>query len=320
VTERILHVALRTDFERQPGLDKALREASSVYRDVDWQKADNVPEAVLKTASEIRPTLVFMQLQRAGVLEPRDIEALRAACDPQVVIVNWDGDQHHGPNDEPRRWFVELGRVCDASMVVNTDHPGQYTRLGVRNAGYLQIGYDPEIYRPAEPWPDVPPVVFLGSCYPSHQRRTDIIEHVAAQLGNKFAAYGNGWPTTYGRPMLKQHEEPHVYAAAKAAISASIRNDLSFYTSDRLFRIMGSGGVALVEFFPGASFLGVRLDSCIGWIGILGLFGAIHRALAEDQSSRRQRAAELARSKHTWAVRVRQLLHEVERLREMIHR
>jgi hypothetical protein len=313
--ERILHVALRTDFEKQLGLDKALRAASSDYRDVDWQKAGNAAEAALCAASEIRPTLVFMQLQCGGVLEPRDIAALRPACDPQVIIVNWDGDQHHEPEDEARRWFVELGRACDASFVTNRNHPYTYKEMGVRNAGYLQIGYDHEIYRPVEPWPDVPPVVFLGSRYPSHQRRNDVIEHVAAQLGSRFAAYGNGWPAAYGRPMLKQHEEPHVYTAAKAAISMSIRKDLTCYTSDRLFRIMGSGGVALVEWFPGMLFLGVTHETSIAWSGPELLVNAIRLALGEDTSKIRTAAAETARYQHAWDVRVDELLAKTREIR-----
>lgn len=313
--ERILHVALRTDFEKQPGLERALIEASEAYRDVDWMKSPNVRDAVLAAAREINPTLVFMQLQCGGVLWPDDIKMLRRVCDSQVVIVNWDGDQHHEPESEARRWFVELGQVCDASYVVNTIHPKIYTNMGVKHAGYLQIGYDDQIYRPVDATPGVPPVVFLGSRYASHQRRNEIIDHIAKELGPAFAAYGHGWPSSWGRPMLKQDEEAGVYAAAKASICMSIRNDLHSYTSDRLFRAMGSGAVALVERFPEMSLLDVGDDNAILWKGVDGLLAAIRKALNEDQSHLRSAAAETARGAHSWTTRIDQLLNRVAFLR-----
>lgn len=315
MSERILHVALRTDFEQQPGLDKALRGVASEYRDVDWQKTSNVPSVVVQAAREIKPTLVFMQLQCAGVLEPHHVTELRANCDPQVIIVNWDGDQHYEPEHEARRWFVELGQACDTSLVVNKDHPLKYAEMGVRNAGYMQIGYDPEIYRPADLSRGAP-VVFLGSRYQSHQRRNEIIERLAAALEpDELTVYGHGWQGSYAHTMIKQEYESAVYLSARAAISMSIRNDLRCYTSDRLFRILGSGGVALVERFAGMEDLGLNSENCIAWSGYDELLGAVRLACSTNLIHMRQAAVDLARTKHTWDVRIRELLGAANQLR-----
>lgn len=323
MTERILHIALRTPSEGQPGLARALRRAAKDYDEVDWTREMEPVEMALYKTRTFKPTLVFMQIQRAGAFQPFHIEAMRELAGPDAVIVNWDGDQHHEPSDPARRWFVELGKVCDASLVVNTRHPAEYGALGVKNPGYLQIGIDPELYRPTPvPGAMVTDVVFLGSRYETHHRRNAIIERVAEALPGRFTAYGSGWgDRAWGQPMLAQYEEAAVYTAAGAALCMSIRNDLPAYTSDRLFRALGSGAACFVERFPGVD-------------DVLGVMHGIQAVIWDDPEdlactlkywlsggskiplgSLRKPAAELVRTTHTWDARMPELLEIAERIR-----
>lgn len=325
--ERVLHVALRTAFERQPGLEAALRSIAIEYGEVDWaqnhSEVGQVAREAMRVAAAIAPTLVFLQLQTPGVLKPREIDAIRARCAPNVVIVNWDGDQHFAPADSQRAWFAELGASCDTSLVVNTQHPHEYAEMGVRHPGYLQIGTDAR-WAPAPPAADVPSVVLLAGCYqhtPAYGRRHAIVARLSARLGaQRFGVYGSGWTGACAHRILQQEQEAPVYSAAHAAISMSIRADLPRYTSDRLFRALAAGALVLVERFPDMAGLGLQHGvNCIVWVEDEDLEERIAEVLADPFAARysgiRAQGAQLAASLHTWAARMPELLAIVEAVR-----
>jgi hypothetical protein len=157
---RVLHIALRTPYEKNPGMERDLRGIAQSYAEVDWAgcRAPDRVATILAATAALRPTLIFMQLQCGGVLDASTVSRMRALADPTCVIVNWDGDQHHHPGSPQREWFAQLGRACDASLIPNTRHPEEYARLGAQHPGYLQVGYDPAIYRPVTPAPPPAPV------------------------------------------------------------------------------------------------------------------------------------------------------------------
>ncbi len=339
--ERVLHVALRTPQERQPGLERALRSISSSYAEVEWVSQERAaPKLILDQARALKPTVVFMQLQRRTMITNDIIGQLRAVCDTDCVIINWDGDQHHEPCSAERKWFVELGQVCDTSLVVNTDHPATYAALGIKNPGYLQIGIDDEIYcySPLDESSSnqaSSPVAMLASNYdriPSYNRRLTVATNLQAKLGSKFNVYGSGWDKKSwpksGNPMVNQHKEAEIHSAAKASLSISIRNDLSRYTSDRLFRALASGACVVAERFPDMEGLGLSSDNCITWDSDPGRKGIVDvesmiRILADVSSKMskeeyfrmRSNAANVGRTLHSWNSRMGDLLEIVRVVR-----
>lgn len=331
-TERVLHVALRTPQETQPSLHAALAslcDPSVVNRGgvIDWQVAEKRGSLVgdlMTAAHELRPTLIFMQLQRATPITREVVQKVRAFCPPECVIVNWDGDQHYHPGDVQRQWFVDLGQACDASLVVNTRHPDAYATLKVKHPGYLQIGVD-DRYTPAPPAPGTPDVVLLAGCYPhipAYERRREVVRQMQELLGDRFGVYGGGWTRSgwpSGRPALKQEQEPPVYAGAKAAISMSICNDLPRYTSDRLFRALASGAVTLVERFPDMEGLGLEHGrNCFTWETpdelkkLVGL--VVNEMCIVTLADVGANAVSLA-AHHTWHARMGELMAIVEAVR-----
>jgi hypothetical protein len=326
--ERVLHIALRDGREKQPGLARALRSIADGYAEVDWQQVEKTsgPEglwnAIKACALMVRPTLVFMQIQRVSPITPELVTKLREHCDDNVVIVNWDGDQHHEPDAPARRWFRELGIACDTSLVVNTAHPAIYASHGVRNPGYLQIGIDPELYRPhAVPTPGTPAVVMLASRYAGYapyKRRQDIADALEKWYGPGFGVYGGGWSGPSARPMLNQDQEAGVYTSAIAAVSMSIRADLPRYTSDRLFRALACGAYVLVERFPDMEGLGLRDEvNCQFWSS----WGELENLIVETEPrlaqyhNIRHAGAMLAHTYHTWEARMPELLYIVDTVR-----
>jgi hypothetical protein len=328
--ERVMHVALRDGREKQPGLARALRSVADGYAEVDWVACEQIgPEAVRSAmracAAMLRPTLVFLQIQRRSAITPDVIAELRGLCDPDVVIVDWDGDQHHDADSPERAWFRELGAACDTSLVVNTAHPTVYANMSLRNPGYLQIGIDPLLYHPhAIPTPGTPAVVMLASRYAGYspyKRRQDIVDTLERRYGaGGFGVYGGGWTGPSGHPMLNQDHEAGVYSAATSAISMSIRADLPRYTSDRLFRALASGAYVLVERFPDMAGLGL-IDgvNCRAWSGWGELENHLIQAEPRDHEYTRIRhaAADLALALHTWDARMPELLWIVDAVRAM---
>ena len=321
-TERILHLSL---YPHEPHARLSLDTIAGCYRMVYWRGKDQgelVAEAVA-AAQAIRPTLVFMQLQVPGVLEPEHIEIIRGHCAPEVVIVNWDGDQHYEPRSKEREWFVRLGRVCDTSLVVNTEHPEDYTDCGVRHPGYLQIGIDPTVFHPVPPAQGVPNIVLLANGgHPVHRVRTQFVHELAACFGpERFGVYGAGWDRSRiqaARPALGLHHEAPVYAAAEVALSLSARNDLPRYTSDRLLRLLASGGVPVVEEFPDSEGLGlVGGWNCLLWHGWPELAACLQTALEMGQDERQamRDAAVMQSRDHAWPARMLELLAIVEAVR-----
>lgn len=324
--ERVLHIALRVAGDPQAALERALRSIASEYAEVVWTQTprEELADRIGSVAYALRPTLVFAQIQTAGVLSPAIAYRLRKFGSPECVLVQWDGDQHHEPGDPERQWFIDLGREFDASLICNTRYPKAYSKMGVRRCGYLQIGVDVDIWKPTQHAPNTPEIVMLASDYPhlsGYDRRVDICRKLTAAFPERFAVYGHGWrrPDVASRPFLEHAQEAPVLSAAKAVLSMSIRNDLPHYTSDRLFRCLASGALTLVEEFPGYADLGLEHErNCLLWRTWADLQPQVVRALLgyPQQAEIRAAARGLAVVRHTWDARMSELLELVERIRK----
>lgn len=331
--ERILHIALLSERDAQPALRQALTRlaAPGEYIEVDWKPLSDDPDglrsAVLAAAGTLCPTLVFMQLQEPSAIDAAFVQQdLRPLCDPSCVIVNWDGDQFHEPHDVARAWFVRLGRACDTSLVCNTKHPQEYAKLGVRGAGYLQIGLNDEtVFVPDFTKKDkvagIPRVVFLGCgderLYPE---RTKILRTLAYWLGPKFRAFGDNWTETdtFARPRLTPEKEAAAYQGCRIALSQSIRADLPRYTSDRLFRAMACGALVLAEKFPDTDGLGLFHGINVLFYKDIYSLDYLLRAPREWRTPpdiMRRLAADLVHGSHLWIHRMRELAAIVETIR-----
>ena len=133
--ERVLHVCLRVPGDPQNALAYALRSLTrdgGAYAELDWcaTPREQLNHRLWEAARELRPTLVFAQVQTPGVFTATDFDVLRQHA-PGVVIVQWDGDHRHDHVDgEDRAWFRSLASACDASLVVCTRDVEEYARLG----------------------------------------------------------------------------------------------------------------------------------------------------------------------------------------------
>ena len=320
-TERALYLAMTPAY--------GVSGSDLNYRWVCWPDHgfDQRPGVIYQAAQEIRPTFVFMQLQIAGAIAPETIIELRRHCAPDVVICHWDGDQHYAPDHPARDWFVRLGRVCDTSLVVNTAHPAAYAQLGVHHPGFLEVGADPQLFYPAAPAPNVPPVVLLANgVHPIHAARTALVHWLDQELGpDRFAVFGDGWQhLACGNPPLGYRDMAPIYAAAQASLAVSAHCDLPRYTSDRLIYMLACGGLPVVEYFPDYEGLGlVDGANCRVWHTrpeLLTILNEIRDLPIPDRLTMRAHAAALGQA-HTWPARWQELqaiINAVRRARSTI--
>ena len=151
--ERVLHIGLGTNVDPQAGLERALtRFGFDNYREVKWfadyrEDAQARVDAVLKVAAEQRPTFVFLQTMQ-GAFDGAFVKKLREVADPSCVIVTWSGDIAYDHSPWNLDGHVELARAVDVAFHSSMSHVRILRAAGAHNAAYLQIGYDPEQYRP----------------------------------------------------------------------------------------------------------------------------------------------------------------------------
>lgn len=340
--ERVLHIHLWTEGEPQTSLRNALAhltdDAGGGYRRIDWTRFQNSIErdaTILRVAEELRPTLVWMQLQTAGVVSPALISELRKISNP--LIVSWCGDVGRDP-----AWSHALAPHVDAMLFSSMTQVEEHRALGFVNAAYLQIGYDEDVHQ-ANPWPRpsasgahfanrMNRVLFLGQNYrdaswneflPDHEaelRRNVIAELKRTQLLN---LYGPGWHPRV--PVIDRVQAAHEYRSAACALSISLTSKLKRYSSDRLFRALACGPVVLVKRFEEYGSLGLRhgvncllFDTPNEAVELASIVLREYERSASGWDLVGAAGAALAREYHTWTQRMREQAVYLEYLRSKL--
>jgi len=345
-SERVLHVHLWSAEEPQHSLCQALTALAdpsipaASHRRIDWTRlwssrhganSAAVREAVLGAASEIKPTLVFMQLQQPGVLSAEDVRNIRALAAEGAIIVHWTGDV--GQQYARGHWYHELAGAADLMLFSCMTHVQSYHADGMANAAYLQIGYDEERYYegPDDRYGASYSVVTLGQRYrPDAIRlplgtsdavlRVEVGERIRKVWGRRGGVFGASWPS---RPMPPQ-ASGDVYRTASMAVSVSLANDLSRYSSDRLLRSMACGTPTLVKRFKDAATWGlVDGVNCVFFDTAKEMEqrgkAYLNHARQSELRAIGKAGAQLVREHHRWGVRMREMYAYVAALRGDTH-
>lgn len=301
--KRVLHIALNVPGDTQPALQRAL-ESMGQYSQVDWRAnpGDKLREALLPEL-EKKPDLVFAQIQTPDVISDDLWRGIRSNAD---CVVNWSGDVR----DPMPEWYAKAAESVDLTLFTNLEWVEALRDKGL-NADYLQVGFNPEIYHPWGPVQrDVPPIVFLANYYPHYPKsphRKEIALSLRERYGDQYRTYGRGWP--FSTFWTKSHEEEaRVYRAAKVAIGQS-QLDLPRYTSDRLFRAMGTGVCYVAHAYDGLDEDYRAGCQLLQWRTFEQLFDKIDWALENEEGRRHigTLGSEVVHGRHTWMHRIRQL-------------
>lgn len=301
----LLHVALITRESPQTALRNALAGIANSYSEVDWMKQrGRVADAVIEA---IRPDtdLIFMQLQSPEPIDAHGARRIREATGARIV--SWSGDVR---TPLPRH-FVENGKFWNLTLMSNMTDVDLLRAEGV-NADYLQIGYDPDLYREGGPYNPDGPIVFMGNHYgkmfPLSEHRLEMCNRLLREFGPRFRLCGNNW-NHVGKPINDPAKEAELYRGAAIAIQQSHFLRPRYY-SDRMLRAMACGPLILTHAVPdlGLEFhAGEHLDV---WTTFDEMVERIRHYLANPGEAARiaKAGAEHVAKHHTWDARMNDLL------------
>jgi spore maturation protein CgeB len=244
---KIFHLGLCVPPQNSPinAMQKAFMDNSSAYAELS-SGHPNVNEEALRICADFRPDLVFMQIQAAGIIHPETVAKMRMMG---AFVLNWTGDVR----SPLPVWFKQLG--ADLTCFSNMPDVLEMRGDGLK-ADYLEIGFDENIYTNEGKKNGCEPIVFFGNSYgrsmfPESAFRSDMVSYMKANFAGRFGVYGTGWQMASGNYGHSQPEEAAAYRASLIAINAS-HFCIEKYSSDRLFRILGTGSpICLCKYYPG---------------------------------------------------------------------
>jgi spore maturation protein CgeB len=261
---------------------------------------------ILELHRNIKPDVVFMQIQGADIIY---IETARELTKTSYTI-NWTGDVRYPlPN-----WFIELGKVISLSLFSNMYDVRVMKELGL-NSDFLQVGFDPKVFHPFGQQIEAPKVIFMGSNYittqsfPLSQLRVEMATRMKNEFGSNFTVYGSGWEGIIpDAKYLDVHQESNAYRSCDIAINLS-HFDYGRYSSDRIFRLMGSGAFCLSHQYLEIEKDFVINEHLVTWSNIDELIEKTKYYLSNvfERELIRMNGCKYVRSECNWDVRINEL-------------
>jgi len=243
---KILHIGLCATGEPYNGLQLAMIRNCIEYREINCDVA-NINRVVIDTCYEFIPDIVFIQVQKGGVIHE---ETLRCIKVTGAWICNWTGDVR----STIPKFYYDFAKYIDVTLFSNQTDVNTFRNSGLRSE-YLEIGINESIYTPIGEKKEVKPIVFFGNNYgtgyfPMSQFRIQMVEFMSSKFPSEFGVYGNGWKKSNGNFNSSQYDEAAAYRGSKIAINVS-HFEYERYSSDRMLRILGSGPLCLAKWYPG---------------------------------------------------------------------
>ena len=305
---KVLHISLKSD---QTGLWRAM---DSVFdcKHYDWTK--NAPHhqinsEILELFNSFKPDAVFMQIQGGDVISIDTVKKMTA----KAFTANWTGDVRDPIPD----FYYNFAPHVSMTLFTNTTDVETMKKKGHKNVGYLQVGFDEFIYTPdGDKHHQYPNIVFMGQNYmasnsgfPLTHFRQNMVEDLIKRFKDDFKVYGNGWSKQGRFHFLKENEEAMAYRQAKIGINLS-HFAYSRYSSDRIFRIMGSGAMCLTHHYPEIEkdfVVGKHLDT---WDNINDLIRKIeiYTSNEAERSKIARQGCDFVREHCTWEKRMYEFL------------
>ena len=218
---------------KEAGLAEALSEVSLLWH-IDYVNDTYDLPAVI---GAWRPHILIVQMHDTSRI---DAHVLRAAREqnPEMVIVNWNGDAHHKGLTSPD--VIEALHEVDLQTTINLAVQPTYDREGIQSA-YWQIGYK----EPAAPYPGTVPaheILWQGNCY--DERRLQLVARLRS-MGFDVGVYGS-CPEADGNTHYDFGHQAALYQAATVVIGDTFPGTIGF-VSNRLFQALGAGAFLLQE-------------------------------------------------------------------------
>jgi spore maturation protein CgeB len=257
-----------------------------------------------------------MQIQSSGIIDSSFINII---CNlfVDIKIINWSGDVREPIPD----WFKDVGK--HENVITCFTNMSDVNKLRDANckSEYLQIGYEHNIFtRNGSIKDNAPEIVFFGNNYSKDrfelsEFRLDAVVALKEKYGHRFQAYGFGYPNHINalHLMYKAPREAEVYRSCKIAIGIS-HFQLSRYSSDRMFRAMGSGAFYMPHWYPDIDMDFENKYHLVWWKSLQQLLSLIDYYLENDGDRKRisMQGNKLVESKHRWINRMSDLKSMLE--------
>ena len=274
---------------------------------IDWTGMSKsvLDDALFSASHFLSPgDVVFMQIQTAGMIDVNTVGMLK---ETGAFVANWSGDVR----SPLPQWFKEIGAAIDITLFSNMNDVYEMRGLGLQ-ADYMDIGFPDEIFVPhGDRYDNHPDIVFMGQnthdIFPLSRYRQEMVKFLQDTYGDNFALYGNGWGPGI-KSITDQYEEAKVYRSAKIGINLSHFN-YEKYSSDRIYRITGSGCLCFSHTFKSPPF-----DDIITWSNFDGLKSLIdyHLEFPEILEAMQESNTTAVHQDHTWRNRAAQLFNLIK--------
>jgi hypothetical protein len=228
------------------GFTKAFKANVTEYRELNCGDP-NFNNKAKSVTFDFEPDLIFIQIQTPNIITEDTARILRANC---KFIVNWTGDVR----TPIPRWYYDIGKHIDYTCFTNMTDVEQMNKDGIPSK-YLEIGFDPTIYKHDGDVIPTKDIVFFGNNYgdgyfPLSSFRVQMCNYMRSVFGVRFGVYGNGWRISNGDFNNSQIRESEAYRGSKIAINVS-HFEYKRYSSDRLLRLLGTGvPICLAKWYP----------------------------------------------------------------------
>lgn len=270
---------------RQDDMVRSLNTIGEVVAYIDCTKMKPIVfnQELMIIHKREQPQLYFFQIQHPAILyHETAIELTKTA-----VTINWTGDVR-----QPIPfWYLQLAPHIDITLFTNMEDVTIMRKSGLR-ADYMQIGFPQYIFKKLDR-NKIHDIVFMGTnngAYPLSDLRVRMVKMLKEKYQSDFLLCGNGWGDMYkGVRNVGQQEENELYNCSKIAINLSHFN-YENYSSDRLWRAMGSGVLVLSHHYKGIEdefVVGEHLDT---WLTLEQLEAKISYYL--ENSKKREEIAE----------------------------
>lgn len=296
---KIFHLGLCVGEHPKDSMRKAFLANCTEYRELSTGEL-NVNQRAINIVREFRPDIVFMQIQAANIISVQTVMEFKRL---KAWVCNWNGDIRAQTPD----WMVHMSRVCDRTLFSNM----RDTR-NVHKGGYLEIGYDPEIYCPEGEVLPCRPIAFFGNNYgqaqfPLSGLRLEMNALLKRTFPNQYGVYGTNWPMANGTFNHSQYEEAKAYRSVKIGINLS-HFDEEMYSSDRILRIMGTGVFCLAKRYNGMPYEDGRHLVC--WDSLPELVEKIRYYLSHEQERKQiaKQGEEYVRNTFSFDMMIKNLL------------
>lgn len=280
----------------------------------DWQYnrfnygTDGMRNNILKLAKETTPDLIFLHIQNSEALDLGTIDKLQEIA----PVIQYTFDVR---TKEKTEWMYEYAKHVHFTFFGCFEDIKECISRGIMNVGFLSSSADYSIYKPYPIKKSGAEIVFIGNNYANSglefecaQERQNMIEFLQKEYGSNFRAYGLGQQGG----LVNMQQEAMIYNQAKIAISQNNFNRI-WYTSDRLYRILGCGTLALTNHYGGIEKTFEKATHLDWWNNFDELKSLIDHYLANE--GERKIIAEIGRMKavedETWTNRILQVKLEL---------